>query len=68
MDGQAAGRIHSHSADPATGPGGPAPEVPGAGQTDDGQLEADLEAVMDWVGNFEHGPPTENLEDLQPSQ
>eukprot|EP00969_Alexandrium_andersonii_P030663 1337262-Alexandrium_andersonii.AAC.1 len=49
------------------GPGGPAPEAPDAGPTDDGQLEADLEAVMDWMGNFEHGPSTKNLVDLQPS-
>eukprot|EP00969_Alexandrium_andersonii_P301710 13337145-Alexandrium_andersonii.AAC.1 len=50
------------------GPGGSAPEAPEAGRTDDGQLEADLEAVMDWMGNFEQGLPAESAEDLQLGQ
>eukprot|EP00969_Alexandrium_andersonii_P304747 13470908-Alexandrium_andersonii.AAC.1 len=35
---------------------------------DDGQLEADLEAVMDWMGSFEQELLTGNTEDPQPSQ
>eukprot|EP00969_Alexandrium_andersonii_P158962 7023076-Alexandrium_andersonii.AAC.1 len=57
MDGQAAGHIHLRSAAPFVGPEGPAPVAPGVGQPDDGQLEEDLEAIIDEMGGVDQGLP-----------